>query len=167
MPTSHIDNVPVIIKAVQRLAPKSVLDIGIGMGKYGLLIQEYLGGDTGRADVVIDGIEGHGGYITDIHRAVYRELYVTDLREFDFRGALYDLYLMIDVLEHVDKDEGHRLLRDMGGSVLVSTPKEDYRAHYAHNPLEDHRSHWTIEDFAGYRGIDLSNELSTIVVLAT
>lgn len=167
MPTSHIENVPVIVKAVQRLAPKSVLDIGIGMGKYGLLIREYLGGDTGRPDVVVDGIEGYGGYITDIHRAVYRELYLTDLRDFDFRAAHYDLFLMVDVLEHVDKDEGHRVLRDIGGSVLVSTPKEDYRAHYAHNPLEDHRSHWTIEDFAGYRGIDLSNELSTIVVLST
>lgn len=163
MSTSHIDNIPVIVKVVQRLAPKSVLDIGIGMGKYGLLIREYLGGDLGRADVVIDGIEGFDGYITDIHRAVYRELHITDLRDFDFRAAHYDLYLMIDVLEHVDKDEGHRLLRDMGGS----TPKEDYRAHYAHNPLENHRSHWTLEDFSDYRGIDFSNELSTIVVLNT
>lgn len=167
MPTSHIDNVPAIIKIVQRLAPKTVLDVGVGMGKYGLLIREYLGGDTGRADVVIDGIEGFDGYVTDIHRAVYRDLFETDFRDFDFRSAHYDLYLMVDVLEHVEKADGHRILRDMAGTVLVSTPREDHRAHYEHNPLEDHRSHWMLEDFADYRGVDFSNELSTIVVLTT
>ncbi len=167
MPTSHIDNVPAIIKIVQELAPRTVLDVGVGNGKYGLLIREYLGGDTGFADVVIDGIEGFEGYVTDIHRAIYRKLFVTDFRRFDFRSAHYDLYLMIDVLEHVDKSEGHRLLADMAGTILVSTPREDYRAHYAHNPLEAHRSHWTLDDFGDYRGVDFSNELSTIVVVNT
>ena len=74
---------------------------------------------------------------------------------------------MIDVLEHVEKEEGHRLLPDIAGTVLVSTPREDYRAHHAHNALEDHRSHWTLGDFGDYRGVDFSNDLSTIVVLNT
>lgn len=167
MPTSFLDNIPLLIRIVQELKPASVLDIGVGMGKYGLLIREYLGGDTGRADVVVDGIEGFPGYVGEIQRAIYDELFITDVRAFDFRMAHYDLYLMVDVLEHVAKEEGHRLLRDMGGTVLVSSPKEDYRAHYAHNPLEDHQSHWTFEDFAGYGVRDFSNELATIVVLDT
>ncbi len=74
---------------------------------------------------------------------------------------------MIDVLEHVEKAEDHRLLRDIAGTILVSTPREDYRAHDAHNPLENHRSHWTLDDFGDYQDVDFSNELSTIVVLDT
>lgn len=167
MPTSFLENVPLMISIVQEIKPASVLDIGVGMGKYGLLIREYLGGDTGHADVVVDGIEGFPGYVSDIQRAIYDHLFITNVRDFDLRMAHYDLYLMVDVLEHVTKDEGHRLLRDMGGTVLVSSPKEDYRAHYPHNPLEDHRSHWTLEDFACYGVRDFSNDLATIVVLDT
>jgi hypothetical protein len=75
---------------------------------------------------------------------------------------------MVDVIEHFEKEEGHRLLGDMAGTVLVSTPREDYRAHYEHNPLEDHHSHWTVEDFSRYeRVVDFSNELATIVVVDT
>jgi 2-polyprenyl-3-methyl-5-hydroxy-6-metoxy-1,4-benzoquinol methylase len=167
VPTSYLDNVPAIVKIVQRLQPATVLDVGIGMGKYGLLVREYLSGDTGKSQVSVDGIEGFEGYLTDAHRGIYDEIFVTDLREFDFRSAHYDLYLMIDVLEHVTKDEGHRLLRDIAGTVLISTPKIDHRAHYEHNPLEDHQSHWTVSDFEAYRYEDFSNQLATIVVIST
>jgi hypothetical protein len=168
MPTSFLDNIPTIVRIVQRLRPHAVLDIGVGMGKFGLLTREYLAGDTGQSAIVVDGIEGFEGYVTDIQRAIYDELFIADVREFDFRATDYDLYLMVDVIEHFGKEEGHRLLADMGGTVLVSTPKEDYRAHYEHNPLEDHHSHWTVDDFSRYPGVaDFSNDLATIVVVDT
>jgi 2-polyprenyl-3-methyl-5-hydroxy-6-metoxy-1,4-benzoquinol methylase len=167
MPTSFLDNIPTIVRIVQRLEPARVLDVGIGHGKYGLLTREYLSGDTGRSDVVIDGVEGFSGYVGEIQRAIYDQVLLADIRELDFAALEYELYLMIDVLEHVAKDEGHRILQAMAGTVLVSTPKEDYRAHYAHNPLEDHQSHWGLDDFVRYPLHDFSNDNATIVVLDT
>jgi 2-polyprenyl-3-methyl-5-hydroxy-6-metoxy-1,4-benzoquinol methylase len=168
VPTSFLDNIPTIVKIVQRLAPKAILDIGVGMGKFGLLSREYLAGDTGQSRIVVDGIEGYEGYVTDIQRAIYDELFIGDITQFDFRAADYDLYLMVDVIEHFEKELAHRLLSDIGGTVLISTPKEDYRAHYDHNPLEDHQSHWSVEDFGRYAAVtDFSNELATIVVVDT
>jgi 2-polyprenyl-3-methyl-5-hydroxy-6-metoxy-1,4-benzoquinol methylase len=167
MPTSFLDNIPTIVRIVQRLEPGRVLDVGIGHGKYGLLTREYLSGDTGRSDIVVDGLEGFSGYVGEIQRAIYDQVLIADIRELDFGALDYDLYLLIDVLEHVPKEEGHRILAAMAGTVLVSTPKEDYRAHYAHNPLEDHQSHWVIGDFARYPMHDFSNDNATIVVLDT
>ncbi|MGH2969524.1 MAG: hypothetical protein ACRDK0_10735 [Solirubrobacteraceae bacterium] len=168
MPTSFLDNIPAIVRIIQRLQPRALLDIGVGMGKFGLLAREYLAGDTGESRVVVDGIEGFEGYVTDVQRAIYDQLFIVDLREFDFRSADYDLYLMVDVIEHLDKALAHRLLADIAGTVLVSTPKEDYRAHYEHNPLEDHHSHWGVGDFSRYpRVVDFSNDLATIVVVDT
>ena len=42
MPTSVPYGVPIIAGAARQLRPKSVLDVGIGFGKYGMLFREYL-----------------------------------------------------------------------------------------------------------------------------
>lgn len=43
MPTSFIHAVPTIVETVTALSPESILDIGIGFGKYGVLLREALG----------------------------------------------------------------------------------------------------------------------------
>lgn len=161
MPTSFMENIPKVIEVMQRLKPKEVLDIGIGNGKYGLLAKEYV------PSVVVDGVEAYAPYITDIHKAIYRQLYLEDVTKMNL-GKLpsYDLYLMIDVIEHVPKAQGHTILKGLNGIVLVSTPVEDYRAHYD-NHFEDHVSHWTLDDFKDYAYEDLSNDFSTMVLVDT
>jgi hypothetical protein len=42
MPTSDVCNVPSILTVVGNLQPQSILDIGCGFGKYGMLMREYL-----------------------------------------------------------------------------------------------------------------------------
>ena len=42
MPTSVPYCVPVIASIARQLRPKSVLDVGVGFGKYGYLFREYL-----------------------------------------------------------------------------------------------------------------------------
>ena len=42
MPSSLPDFIPTIIKTVMSRNPKSVLDIGVGFGKWGYLFREYL-----------------------------------------------------------------------------------------------------------------------------
>ena len=42
MPTSYFEAIPDLIAAVKAESPESVLDVGIGFGKYGLLLREVL-----------------------------------------------------------------------------------------------------------------------------
>ena len=162
MPTSYSENIPKIIDIIKEIQPKKVLDIGIGEGKFGLLIKEYLSND-----VIVDGVEVYKPYITGIHRAIYRKIYNQDITKMDLRKLeKYDLYLMIDIAEHLQKVTCHRILKELNGVVLISTPIEDYRAHYE-NHFEDHVSHWTLEDFSRYEFKNYSTELSVIVLIDT
>jgi hypothetical protein len=69
---------------IYNLNPGSVLDIGSGFGKYGLLCREYLELWDGRQKYQeflrrIDGVEVFGKYITPVHRFVYNNIYSEDI----------------------------------------------------------------------------------------
>ena len=54
MASSWFSQIPTILTLLRELNPKSVVDIGKGFGKYGLLIQEYYGiDDTKRPDAAL------------------------------------------------------------------------------------------------------------------
>jgi hypothetical protein len=136
----------------------SILDIGTGFGKYGVLCREYLELWDGRHDYSqflrrIDGVEVFGDYITPLHKFVYNNIYINDIMEvLDKIESRYDLVLLIDVLEHFDKHQGenllHKILRKNGG-VLISTPKKPSSQKDAFNNIyETHRSKWTKSDLS-------------------
>lgn len=161
MPTSYLENIPEIIKLAQSVKPESVMDCGIGCGKYGLLCREYIQPKELRA------IEAWSPYLKDYPwlTEIYDSVYVGDLRTAPLPQM--DLYLLVDVIEHFSKEDGNVLLKKMKAAakhVLISTPKLEYYAHYT-NPFEDHKSHWTLADFTEFTFEDHSNDLSTIVLL--
>jgi hypothetical protein len=138
------------------LNPKSVLDVGVGFGKYGVLCREYLDLWDGREEYSqflrrIDGVEVFADYITPLHKYVYDKVYTQDILlaadNLDFR---YDLVLLIDVLEHLKKSDGELLLRKMSmrhRGVLISTPKKvSSQKNAFNNSYETHRSQWTKGD---------------------
>ena len=66
------------------LNPKSVLDVGVGFGKYGVLCREYLELWDGRGEYSqflrrIDGVEVFANYITPLHKYVYDKVYTQDI----------------------------------------------------------------------------------------
>lgn len=149
--------------------PHSVLDIGTGFGKYGILCREYLELWDGRQQYSdfkrrIDGVEAYGPYITPLHRYVYDNLYVQDVQELvDNLDYNYDLVLLIDVLEHFSKKDGERLLRKLLSKhkgVLISTPKDpgDQRDAFG-NTYEVHKSRWTKMDFTNLTNIQKGNSI--------
>jgi hypothetical protein len=76
MPTSEIDNVPAVVKEAVRMRPLSVLDLGVGFGKYGVLLREKLDIEPGRVrpehwSVRIDGVEAFERYCNPIYTFVY------------------------------------------------------------------------------------------------
>src|SRR3989442_9799083 len=104
MPTSDIDNVPTVIKEAIRVRPHSVLHLGVGFGKYGVLLREKLDIEPGRVTpktwlVRIDGVEGFEPYCNAIYSFVYNRLWIEDLSKDPNKYRDYDLVLLIDSLE--------------------------------------------------------------------
>ena len=172
---SFKENIPRILEVVEKQNPKSVLDIGAGMGKYGIRIREqYLSAKAEKGelepvdDIEIDAVEDTEYLLKRIAEAnIYNKIYqksiftISNLRD-------YDLILLIDVVEHWDKHETRLILRDLveKGNVLVSTPKRVgmYKEHFYGDPRH-HISQFTKEDFADFDIVDCSTDLSHIFLL--
>lgn len=155
---------PVISDAWQRtwgsgrLAPDytlNVLDCGIGNGFWGLACRQWLAG-PGRP-LYMMGVEGWEAYRGPAWQ-FYDYVWVSRIEHYlqrnpHARADRFDVILLLDVLEHFDKPQGHEILRLLrsrlrpGGSLYVGTPAVfiEQGAHEG-NELEEHRSLWTPED---------------------
>lgn len=158
-PTSQYHQLNEIVELIVFTKPESVLDVGIGFGKYGFLAREYLDEwKTGRYNVRthrIDGIEIYDGYLTPLHHAIYDHVFTGDASTVvPNLEARYDLALLIDVIEHFGHEEDRALLDACLAkcrNVIVSTPKDiGHQGEMCGNPHEEHRSQWTREDFARF-----------------
>ncbi len=152
MPSSHLLQLNEIMQLIFLSGPRSLLDVGVGFGKYGVLAREYLElwdgrgiyGDWTRR---IDGIEIFEGYLTPLHDYIYDHVYVGNALEImPTLEVRYDLILLIDVLEHFTYEEGIRLLdacRRKGRNFLVSTPRDIGEQQSAFDNFhEAHRFQW-------------------------
>ncbi|MEM9365519.1 MAG: class I SAM-dependent methyltransferase [Planctomycetota bacterium] len=152
---------------MRSLKPSSILDLGTGFGKWGVLFREYTDiiasehepSRYGRENwrVRIDGVEGYTEYITPVHKYVYNELFQGDIRDVLPGLGKYDIVFLGDVIEHFEKADGVDLLlectRHASTAVVVSTPATFVAQGAAcSNDLEIHRSHWTERDFEGFGG---------------
>ena len=183
MPSSRPNTIPTVIHLLRQLRPKSILDVGVGFGKWGHLFREYTDVLEAEHDparyrrrnwrVRIDGIEGHAAYLTPMHRYLYNTIHVGEAGEL-LRGlGRYDLIFLGDVIEHFTKAAGMRFLREAlrkaNRAVIVTTPKFDTgQDALCANELERHRSLWSAQDFARLPGarvktIDRATLLAVIV----
>jgi hypothetical protein len=170
MPTSDYHAVSSIMGEIQRLSPASVLELGVGFGKFGVLCREILDARFGRCrrdqwQTLIHGWEIWREYDNpcwDVYDQVVRA---------NFANAPFtefDLVLMIDSLEHLSPDSGRSLLRDLvkhNRHVIVSVPngRMDQGETYG-NAAEAHL--WTfngVEEFAGYNFKLIHQSVCTVV----
>jgi len=162
MPSSRPNTIPTIIHLVRQLKPRSILDVGVGFGKWGHLFREYTDilqaernprrYEKNNWEVRIDGIEGHAPYLTPMHNFLYDQIHVGDARSLIKTLPSYDLIFLGDIIEHFEKETGMQLLREAfahaNKAVLVTTPKfETAQDDLCDNELERHRSLWTAKDF--------------------
>ena len=158
MPTSWPSQISPIVNVILAASPRSVLDVGCGYGKYGVLCREYLdvmaGARAGdphplRRRVTIDCIEACAEYITPVHRYVYDSIQLGDALEIlpSLGDNYYDLALVVDVLEHFSPEEGGRFVREVtrvARAALVATPTTPMpQSATFGNEYERHRSYWT------------------------
>jgi hypothetical protein len=134
--------------------PQSVLDIGIGNGKYGFLTREYLtfwGSryEAHRRKITIDGIEAFPDYVGSVQRNIYDQIIFGNAKDIlrTMPNHLYDLIVFIDVLEHFSVEDGLQVIQEcirIGETVIISTPieMEDQGAAFG-NEFERHLSVWS------------------------
>ena len=146
VPTSNLALWPTILSLVYQVAPASILDVGPGHGKAGILLREYVGSPPIER---LDAVEGWEPYVTARMRALYDHIHERDVMLLSAEElAVYDLVLMVDVIEHLTKDDGLALLERIPGRVVICTPEVFFQNPEARTIwTEEHRSLWCLADF--------------------
>ncbi len=132
MASSHQHQLSDILELIIRTNPDTLLDVGIGFGKYGFLAREYLElwgtNDYRKWTKRIDGVEAFKEYLTPVHNYIYDNIYIGNALEIlPELKSKYDLILLIDVLEHFEYEEGRELIQlclQKGRNLIISTPKD-------------------------------------------
>jgi SAM-dependent methyltransferase len=183
MPTSNWQNISYNIELVRKLNPKTILDVGVGFGRWGFLFREFLeiwddSNYKGEWNRIIDGVEIFPDYLKDYHKYFYNKIYQGNALKF-LRNTdkYYDLINCGDVIEHFEKKEGQELIDlclERGRYVLINIPigKNWGQNGTPENPFEAHKSIWYNSDFTKYKNniIKSFNDLSlrnfSVVLLA-
>ncbi|RPI18221.1 MAG: class I SAM-dependent methyltransferase [Ignavibacteriae bacterium] len=162
MSTSNWQNISYNIEIVRNLNPKSILDIGTGFGRWGILFREFLEtwehnkykGDWER---IIDGVEIFPGYIQSYHKFFYNNIFIEDALQF-MRNVKnkYELINCGDVIEHFTKNDAEELIKlclSKGKWILINIPigKNWEQGPAPENLYEEHKSFWSIKDFKKYK----------------
>lgn len=150
MPTSHPMLITPVTTEILVMQPNSVLDIGVGFGKWGVLTREYTDIWLRRWKhvVKIDGIE-----IFDKYRNPnwdnYTNIFIGDVRTVLPTLSSYDLIIFLEVLEHIERTEALKLL-DLCRSkckLLVFSYTNSAQGTAFGNIHETHKSQWDVSDF--------------------
>ena len=125
-----------------------ILDTGSGLGKNGLFLKHFSW--RSNIEICLVGIDIWKPHLKVTATAnIYNALIAGDLRFLPFKPQSFDIIIMSEVLEHLPKSGGYKLLTFMEqllneGSIIVLTtpqgyqPQEELRG----NPYEKHRSIW-------------------------
>ena len=136
----------------------SVLDLGCGFGKYGVLCRETFDIFAGRYKLEswrtrIVGVEIYPEYITSFQKTIYSEIIIKDaLTYLKETKEKFDMILCLDVIEHLPKEQGKELVKEIlahhNKLVFITTPN-GYMPQGAlyNNEHETHRCGWTVEEF--------------------
>lgn len=150
----HLAYVAEILRALQ---PQSVLDVGVGFGKYGFLVREYLDIYNYRIPreewrIRLDGVEGYEPYLMPHQRYLYDKLYVGDACSVIDTLGEYEMIIAGDMIEHQEKARALALLEKLQQHaqkwVLISIPlgRSWPQDAYRDNQYDEHRSDWTEEE---------------------
>ena len=162
MPSSTYKIINQTVENVLKINPSSILDIGIGFGKYGFLCREYLECWNDRTfpnqwKVKIDGIEIFQKYADLSHnKNIYDNIFVNNVMEILSELPKYDLLIAMDVIEHLPKKDGEALLFLMAHraqkAVMINVPTGNWLNNkvVSNNPHEAHQAIWIEEDLEKY-----------------
>jgi 2-polyprenyl-3-methyl-5-hydroxy-6-metoxy-1,4-benzoquinol methylase len=177
MASSFLTQVPTIIYLIGQIKPTSILDVGKGFGKYGFLIHEYIGVDNKnklnpsltmkeQSVIRIDAMEIDEQLLLPHLNHFYNEVFKGNILEMYEKMNKYDLILMIDVIEHLDKTAALNMLKFFAAKktkMIIATPLKFFRQHLYSSEYEEHISHWTENDFKGIFNVDYQTIESGVI----
>lgn len=169
MPWSDYGHVPVVLHEVHCLAPKTVLELGIGFGKWGVLLREVLDARYGRCErdswkAIIYGVDVHFKYANPCWD-VYSDTWVGDFTKYwEYTPRrVYDLVMMMDSLEHLTPEVGRPFLEALvqnNKHVIIAVPNGEMpQGEVYGNPYEAHR--WTftgLSEFERFEGMKVLHQ---------
>jgi ubiquinone/menaquinone biosynthesis C-methylase UbiE len=151
---------------VMRLIPKdrkfSVIDVGCGKGIWGYLLRAL------RENVVyLCGVDITPSYLQFIkERNVYDDLILCDSVFLPFRDGSFDLVLLSEVLEHLEKKQAYVMLKQLESIarqlILITVPQGLVKQEAIGGiSAEKHRSAWYANDFKklGYKVVGIGCRL--------
>ena len=153
MPIGCCSLVPAIATQFVLRRPRSVLDLGIGMGFYGAVVRQWLDGGVQPWRTRLVGVEGFAAYRNPCWE-LYDEVVESTIEQFvETNADPWDAILVLDVLEHFEHAQGEAILSVLrsrlspGGRLFVGTPAVWMEQGAANgNELERHRSLWTTDE---------------------
>ena len=96
-------------------------------------------------------------------RGIHSEYVLADIAGVKFKPKSFDAVIMIDLLEHLDKADGEKILRNAEGwarrKVIVTMPVGWIRQGMVqNNPFQVHRSGWLLREMTqrGYRAYGMA-----------
>lgn len=166
MPSSASESIPYLIEFIRKNQPdlQSVLDVGVGFGKYGFLLREYYDAKEWHRykpndwRLKITGVDIYDGYLSELQNTIYDDIIIGDIRDVLPKLGTFDIAILGDVLEHFEKDVGYSVLQsvfDHTQDIVIATPF-GFQSHAAesNNLHEEHKSGWKLEDFKNFEVID-------------
>ena len=156
MPTCDPGLISPVLCVINQKTPRNVLEIGIGTGKWGVLIREYLEvwyrkstsfDPLASGAVVLDGIEIHEEYKNFLW-SNYNSIIIGNACEILPHIPWHDLILCIEVLEHLDRKAGKALIEQALSrcSSLIISYTNSPQGPAFENEHERHVSMWSEED---------------------
>ena len=160
MPSSDYRVINAVMPLYMASNPSTVLDIGVGFGKWGHLFREYGDIFRGRLErdewqTIIHGVEIFDKYINDAQRAHYDKIIIADISKISGTLPNYDFIYAGDVIEHLPKQVAKRVISDLqrkARRLVLSIPLGlDWpQGEVFGNDAEAHLSTWTVNDFEGW-----------------
>jgi len=149
------------------MQPKTIFDIGVGDGLFGMLVRNALEHTNGRwrqkdRQVILAGCDIYAPYVFEqphLHK-IYDDVVVGDIAKLirSPNFGYYDLIHAGDVIEHLPKKRAQRVLEEIPrhcNNFILSIPIGQEWLRYKHvseeNIFEDHQSAWSESEFRGYK----------------
>lgn len=156
MPTSQPRILTPVHEIIKALYPLSVIDIGVGHGKTGVLLREYLDVMQERYKredwkTKIYGIEIFSAYYNPLWDYAYDTILVCDALEGLQKLPNVDLIIALDVWEHFEPEYASKMLHlclNKANYLLICTPKNPLpQGIVLENLHECHVSKWSPKKF--------------------
>lgn len=149
-------NLTPVSNLLVQVDPKSVLDVGVGFGNYGMIARAFLDVWPGRFEkekwqAKIDGIEYYKEFKNPTYDFVYNKVYFGDVFEILPKLEKYQAIILMHIVEHMEKTQALKLISlaksHCTKRIIIGTPSKFFKTGWPKFPKEEHKCLITTLEF--------------------